>query len=704
MEVIMKAIVRFVLALSVTLLFLSRYQASGQTDSCGFDDSQQVPLTQEGGYQITSTGTVKALLVLIDFPDDTQDPNNPTWPVGVGPNYLNEIVDLTETQNSGLKYNITTFFRKMSYDQFTMIGKAYYQQAPQALSWYLTNHPGYEADYAARDAIQLLDAQIDFSDFDRWIYNGPFSHTPGTDGDLDMVFICFRRWYQGTSFIAQGWYPAYIPGNDISVDEGRRHIVANQAVDVLEMMQYPRLDILVHEFGHVWGLPHNYSGGLWSLMGHRHPNVSYFMNSYEREQLGWISFNNVTVDGTTDVISDFGTTGDAYRITIPGTTESFLIENHQQITLYDTVDLSANTGPGLYILQQSSADELRVAAADGRWNWSNPYWIQNLFNPGNPLDSIPVFKRETANRALGETDKVDHITTKGNRYLTFAWLDEQTGALKTGQRYMGDGKDRFTFADNNVFSPWSAYAAYNWGGTSATTIGLEITGTSGTNINVKFYTSNPINASPSKPQDLRVDLVEGSGHQNPRLTWALVQEPDVVNNGYILIERRFKPYGGSWSNWTEVASLLGGSVTEWIDEGVEYHTVDLGDTVQYRIRTKDTQQLTSNYSDLVSLEGYFKFGKPTAEDNVPSSFGLYQCYPNPFNPMTTISFDLPSDEFVTLKIFDVLGREIQTLVNEFKKAGNHQVVFDASGIATGVYIYKLQAGNFIATKKMLLAR
>jgi hypothetical protein len=59
---------------------------------------------------------------------------------------------------------------------------------------------------------------------------------------------------------------------------------------------------------------------------------------------------------------------------------------------------------------------------------------------------------------------------------------------------------------------------------------------------------------------------------------------------------------------------------------------------------------------------------------------------------------------VSLKIFDVLGREVQTLVNEIRKAGSYNVVFDASKLASGVYIYKLQAGNFIATKKMLLAK
>lgn len=96
-------------------------------------------------------------------------------------------------------------------------------------------------------------------------------------------------------------------------------------------------------------------------MSHRSPNVSSFMNSYEREQLGWINFNNVTADGTTATVSDFATTGVAYGIAITNTSpqEYFLFENHQQISLYDTVDISAATGPGLYILQTMEKGTLK---------------------------------------------------------------------------------------------------------------------------------------------------------------------------------------------------------------------------------------------------------------------------------------------------------------------------------------------------------
>jgi mannose/cellobiose epimerase-like protein (N-acyl-D-glucosamine 2-epimerase family) len=87
-----------------------------------------------------------------------------------------------------------------------------------------------------------------------------------------------------------------------------------------------------------------------------------------------------------------------------------------------------------------------------------------------------------------------------------------------------------------------------------------------------------------------------------------------------------------------------------------------------------------------------------------NNFELYQNYPNPFNPSTTINYQIPDLSFVTLKVNDVLGNEITTIVNEQKPAGNYEVGFNATGLPSGVYFYQLKAGNFIETKKMLLLK
>lgn len=97
------------------------------------------------------------------------------------------------------------------------------------------------------------------------------------------------------------------------------------------------------------------------------------------------------------------------------------------------------------------------------------------------------------------------------------------------------------------------------------------------------------------------------------------------------------------------------------------------------------------------------------EQTIPKQFVLYQNYPNPFNPNTNINYDLPVNSRVTLKIFDILGREIKTLVDEFQQAGDHQINFQSTAdMPSGVYFYQLStdgsAQNFISVKKMLLLK
>jgi hypothetical protein len=97
-----------------------------------------------------------------------------------------------------------------------------------------------------------------------------------------------------------------------------------------------------------------------------------------------------------------------------------------------------------------------------------------------------------------------------------------------------------------------------------------------------------------------------------------------------------------------------------------------------------------------------------AEDHLdrdlPSSVSLLQNYPNPFNPSTIIAFDIPEARFISLKVYDVLGREVETLVNEEMKPGSYQKTFKRSGLPSGVYFYQLRAGEFLETKKMLVVR
>jgi len=92
------------------------------------------------------------------------------------------------------------------------------------------------------------------------------------------------------------------------------------------------------------------------------------------------------------------------------------------------------------------------------------------------------------------------------------------------------------------------------------------------------------------------------------------------------------------------------------------------------------------------------------EETIPTVFKLEQNYPNPFNPSTRIKFAVPEKSNVLIKVYDILGSEVATLVNEEMDAGWYENNFNAAGLSSGVYLYRMEAGNFISTKKMIYLR
>ncbi len=104
----------------------------------------------------------------------------------------------------------------------------------------------------------------------------------------------------------------------------------------------------------------------------------------------------------------------------------------------------------------------------------------------------------------------------------------------------------------------------------------------------------------------------------------------------------------------------------------------------------------------MDFDGAFKYSK-TVEllvNNIPGEFSLSQNYPNPFNPVTVINFSVPSHGIVNIKAFDVLGNEVKTLVNGDYEPGTYSAEFNAKGISSGVYFYRMTAGDFAIVKKM----
>ena len=142
-------------------------------------------------------------------------------------------------------------------------------------------------------------------------------------------------------------------------------------------------------------------------------------------------------------------------------------------------------------------------------------------------------------------------------------------------------------------------------------------------------------------------------------------------------------------------------IDEYIILSVEpYFWDDLPDSIQNGATVQDTF-----FVDYVRVYKKIQTDVEQIDNEIPNSYLLSQNYPNPFNPTTTINFSIPTDNFVTLKVFDVMGREVSTLINGHKNAGSYSIPFDATNLASGVYYYKLIAGSsFSQTKKMILLR
>jgi len=178
-------------------------------------------------------------------------------------------------------------------------------------------------------------------------------------------------------------------------------------------------------------------------------------------------------------------------------------------------------------------------------------------------------------------------------------------------------------------------------------------------------------------------------------------ESEIENLGFIL-ERRYSKL--EIGNWEEIAGYLSNSALEGHGSTTEAHeyqytdnAVQPGVTYEYRLGDVD-------YSGKVTWHGKVEI-KVKAEDvQIPTEFGLQRAYPNPFNPTTTISYQLASASFVKISIYDVTGKFVETLVNEQKDRGSYSVILDAGGLSSGIYIYKITAGKYSSINKCLLIR
>jgi len=188
---------------------------------------------------------------------------------------------------------------------------------------------------------------------------------------------------------------------------------------------------------------------------------------------------------------------------------------------------------------------------------------------------------------------------------------------------------------------------------------------------------------------LPVELLSFAANVNAedvRLRWETATE--MMNYGFE-IERRRKSDASDWQK----IGFVPGSGNSNSTKSYGYTDADLSSgTYQYRLKQIDTDG-GSEYSGIVE-----------ATIGTPTEYSLYQNYPNPFNPSTSITFSVPKSGFVSLAVYNLLGEKVTDLVNKTLEAGTFTIDYDASGMASGLYFYSLQAGEFSAVKKMILTK
>ena len=681
---------------------------------------------QIGGYALPSEGTINVLVVFAQFPDDNYDIGNSSWPKGGNPGNYTNWVDQTWTGNP-TPWSLTDYFNQMSLGKLKMIGKEVSLTTLHSREWYLQN--GYTRYTIHKEILQQqLDPTWNFAEFDNWTktYNystGWYDHTNVPDGKVDFIFFIWRNIameFDNTTrtsimnILNMGWYGSIAWGSNYLVDDNQRTIVMgdyNSGVTVADYFYKDAFRFAIHEFAHyVLGGNQFHNGhGFWAMLS-GYEVRSYMINAYERYRLGWC--NLITVSNVTQTISnaslpDFITTGIAYRIDInPTLNQFFFIENHQKLSRWDNCSKTDYPDDkGLFVIrqdrQQSSngmaADWMWMITADGRYNWEVN---QMTPNPWVPYD-LPVYKKLQADRQTGYHElELIPFTYDGLTYppMEIIYLEGLYGAIIHYPTRQGRGKDAFRPEFNEVFSPWSNPNSMNKDRV-ATGMGFKINQIENGIATFDLYINTALSAPPSKPQNLGIAW----SNNHPKLTWETNLETDMQ----------------SYKIWkyAEGSSMIAATITHnpanpthtWTDYNVDRpKKFAPGTEYIYKVKAVDNTNKESVYSDQVSINGIGDLWK-NGEDEpagtaLANEYKLFSNYPNPFNPSTIINYSTKEAGFVKLKVFDILGSEVEVLVNEEKEAGYYSVEFNASDLPSGVYVYTLQANGFNESKKMMLIR
>ncbi|MCW4014584.1 MAG: T9SS type A sorting domain-containing protein, partial [Candidatus Bathyarchaeota archaeon] len=191
---------------------------------------------------------------------------------------------------------------------------------------------------------------------------------------------------------------------------------------------------------------------------------------------------------------------------------------------------------------------------------------------------------------------------------------------------------------------------------------------------------------------------------HPKISWEAVSEPDIAN---YKIYRKY--YINKYSTYSLIATV-GSTTTSYTDPNAGY-AFD-GNNIYYYVKARDSYPQDGIASTTVSTKGFIGIDSEgggseqiaTLGKALPTKYALKQAYPNPFNPETTIAFDLPEHGNVKIDVYSITGSLVGTLVDEALPAGCHQLQFNGAELSSGVYLIRMSADNFQQTQRIVLMK
>jgi len=622
---------------------------------------------------------------------------------------------------------ISNYFYEMSNGQNIVIGYIHPQLIKVAGSIY--------QDYGtSNDSIlRKIDESVNFTNFDQWRMFGDYQQTFNqTDNYVDAIYIIWRN-------IGYRWGGIAALGTNYTTNDGvtisSRIPTISMTLNIGGNSNYTfqnKIGLLAHEYGHyLYGDYHNFENNYyWFMLDgtiqrglalmNANSGGGLSMNPQEKYLLGYTTYSDIFYDQA-GTLPDFNSTGTVYRIPIPthingqpNTTpdEFFAIANHQKVSPYE---IRSNKGIYIYHIKSNyyGHNHIDMVTADGLRQWQVVNWVPRPSGYGSPANwarynssppaLFPAIKPLSVDRVNGR-DELQEVVYAQYPNQNYYWWDRYLDG--NGNPYNGvvpEYSKPWSMGYNQIFSPWSNPPTYDKN-RNPVYAAMELININNGTFNLQVYVgqNNCLSTAPSKPQNLRVNAVNGFA----QLNWTPNIEPDMQYSGKYKIYRA-STTGGEPTTFYYLATInaYNGTtpVSSWTDLDPAVGSGSL--KLFYKISAVDNGNAESVLSDYgwVPWNGYFQ-KEGHISDIIVTEYKLHNNYPNPFNPYTSIQYDVKEKGIVELKVYDILGKEVAELVNEVKEEGIHKVVFDASNLTSGVYIYSLRVNDFVQNNKMTLLK